>query len=166
MHEEWSEGLDGDNPRYVERVWPAGWLWIVALGMAGSWGVAVGAAVTHAAGWASFALAMALAVVGLIRGATVLRVDDRVFRAGRARLPLRFVGRVAPLDEAQSRSARGPKADISGYFALRTLATRTSVMVEVTDEDDPHSTWLVSTRRPVELARAIAAGRDAAKGDD
>ena len=36
---------------------------------------------------------------------------DRVFRAGRARLPLRYVGRIAPLDTAQSRDARGRLAD-------------------------------------------------------
>jgi hypothetical protein len=36
---------------------------------------------------------------------------------------------------------------------------RTAVRVEVLDPADPTPYWLVSTRRPDELAAAIAAGR-------
>jgi hypothetical protein len=97
-----------------------------------------------------------------VRGATKIHVDDRVFRAGRARLPLQHVGRVASLDAEKSRAARGPQADRTGHYALRTIATNLSVLVEVTDPKDPHGTWLVSTRNPDALARAIADGRDRA----
>ena len=88
-------------------------------------------------------------------------VDDRVFRAGRARLPLRHVGRIAPLDTEQTRDARGRLADPAAYLCLRSWTSRT-VLVEVEDPDDPHPYWLVSTRRGHDLAPVLAAARDAA----
>jgi hypothetical protein len=92
----------------------------------------------------------------------VVVVDDLVLRAGRARLPLRHVARVATFDAQRTREARGPQADPRAYLCLRGWI-RTSVLVEVDDPDDPHPYWLVSTRRPRDLAPVLAAARDAAR---
>lgn len=156
----WSEGQDWGAADFTERVWPAWWMWPLTVFFTGSLAVAYGAALGAGAGWAVLIGTTTLSYVGLFRGAPVLRVDQRVFRAGRARLPLEFVGRVASLTAEQSRAARGPKADASAHFVLRTAATGLTVIVEVTDPEDPHGSWLVSTRHPDQLARAIAAGRD------
>ena len=52
-------------------------------------------------------------------------------RAGHAQLPLTAVGEVAALDEAQTRSLRGPRADPAAYLLIRPYL-RQSVYVEVT----------------------------------
>lgn len=151
----WSEGRDGEQPRYAERLLPPWWLWLVVAGFGASLGVAYGYALGRTAGIVVAAAAIALGCVGLIASAPLVRVDERVFRAGRARLPLHHVGRVAALDPATSREARGVELDPAAHTLLRTLSSDRLVIVEVTDQRDPHPYWLVSSRRPDELARVL-----------
>ncbi len=83
-------------------------------------------------------------------------------RAGRARLPLAAVGEVTALDEAQTRSLRGPRGDPAAFLLTRPYL-RQAVYVEVTRPGAPY--WLVSTRHPAELAAAINGSRPAARAD-
>jgi hypothetical protein len=156
------EGVDGVRVDYRERVSAPWWMWVVTVLLTGSLGVAYGYPLGRAAGVVSFVVAQGLASWWLLATAPLVVVDDRVFRAGRARLPLRFVGRVAPLDPAQTREARGTLADPAAYLCLRGWVTR-SVLVEVDDPDDPHPYWLVSTRHGHALATALAPARDRAR---
>jgi hypothetical protein len=102
-----------------------------------------------------------------------------------ARLPLDAVGEVSALDEAQTRSLRGPRGDPAAFLMLRPYL-RHAVYVEVARPgaetrqarrrlrvrglrlrvevtrpvlDSPY--WLVCTRHPVELAAAINGARAA-----
>jgi hypothetical protein len=56
-------------------------------------------------------------------------------RAGYAQLPLTAIGEVTALDEAQTRSLRGPRADPAAYLMIRPYLRR-SVYVEVTRAAD------------------------------
>jgi hypothetical protein len=153
------EGVDGSVVAYRERLhapWP---VWVVALVLAGSLGVAYGFPLGPLAGAAAFAVVMALAALLLLGTAPVVVVDDLVLRAGRARLPLRYAGRIAPLDVAQTREVRGPRADPAAYLCTRGWIS-SSILVEVDDPDDPHPYWLVSTRHGERLAPVLAAARD------
>ena len=156
------EGIDGTRVAYRERVHAPWWLWVVTVLLTGSLGVAYGYPLGRTAGVISFVVAQGLVAWLLIATAPVVVVDDVVFRAGRARLPLRYAGRIAPLDPAQTRDARGRLADPQAYLCLRGWVTR-SVLVEVDDPDDPHPYWLVSTRHGHELAAALASARDVAR---
>lgn len=158
-----AEGIDGTVTAYRERVhapWP---IWVLVLALTASLGVAYGARLGALVGVVTFAVAQGLVTWWLVATAPLVAVDDRVFRAGRARLPLRHVGRIAPLDAAQSRDARGRLADPAAYLCLRSW-TSCTVLVEVEDPEDPHPYWLVSTRRGHDLALALAAARDSALG--
>jgi hypothetical protein len=157
------EGLDGTAVAYRERVHAPLWLWLLGTVLTASLGVAYGYRLGTAAGLGAFVLAQALFSWWLVATAPLVVVDDLVFRAGRARLPLCHVGRIAPLDIAQTRDARGRLADPAAYLCLRSWTSR-SVLVEVEDPDDPHPYWLVSTRRGHDLAPVLAAARDAAAG--
>ncbi len=53
----------------------------------------------------------------------------------------------------------GPEADARAYLLLRPYLKR-AVRVEITDPADPAPYWLVSSRRPEELARAVQALSD------
>ncbi len=158
-----AEGVDGSDVAYRERVhapWP---VWLVTLVMTASLGIAYGYRLGALVGIAFFLAPQALAAWWLLGTAPLVVVDDRVFRAGRARLPLRHVGRIAPLDPDQTREARGTLADPAAYLCTRGWTSH-SVLVEVDDPDDPHPYWLVSTRHGHDLAPILAAARDAARG--
>lgn len=125
-------------------------------------------------------------LVGLLLnwGRLSVEVSGGELRAGQARLPLTAVGEVTALDEAQTRSLRGPRADPAAYLMIRPYL-RQSVYVEVTSHQPgaaPSSSrqgwgsrqaslaaaapyWLVCTRHPAELAAAINGARPAARAD-
>jgi hypothetical protein len=156
-----AEGLDGTTVAYRERVHAPLWLWLLGTVLTASLGVAYGYRLGQLAGAVTFVVAQTLFSWWLVATAPLVVVDDLVFRAGRARLPLRYVGRIAPLDTAQTRDARGRLADPAAYLCLRSWVSQ-SVLVEVEDAEDPHPYWLVSTRRGHDLAPVLAAARDAA----
>ena len=150
----WPEGQDGQAPAYRERLrapWPA---WVFGTAMALSLGVAYGYAITVPWGIATWLVTQALVVWVLVTTSPAVRVDERVLRAGRARLPLRYVGRLRPLDAATARRLRGVDSDASAYLCVRSWVPR-ALLVEVSDPADPHPYWLVSSRHPDRLAGAI-----------
>lgn len=157
-----AEGVDGAVVAYRERLHAPWWVWALGTVMTASLGVAYGFRLGLLPGLVTFVVAQALLAALLVTTAPVVVVDDRVLRAGRARLPLRHVARVATFDAERTREARGAKADPRAYLCLRGWI-RTSVLVEVDDPDDPHPYWLVSSRHPRELAPVLAAARDAAR---
>jgi hypothetical protein len=61
-----------------------------------------------------------------------------------------------PLDREATRLLAGRDADARAFLLLRPYLKR-SVRIEVTDPEDPAPYWLVSTRRPEELAGALVA---------
>lgn len=89
-------------------------------------------------------------------GAAKVQVSGGELRAGRAHIPLSYVGSVTPLDAEQTRRLAGMEADARAYLLLRPYLRR-AVRVEITDPADPTPYWLVSTRRPAQLAAALAA---------
>lgn len=151
----WPEGRDGNNPTFVERLRPSIWAWLVPLGAAVALALAYSVALGPIGALITFAIVLALGAFVLLRTVAVVRVDDRVFRAGRARLPLEYVGRVRPLDEADAARMRSSGANAAAFYLLRVGYARTAIAVEVTDPHDPHPFWVVSTRRPEALASAI-----------
>jgi hypothetical protein len=103
-------------------------------------------------------------------GSVRLVVTDQVFRAGRAQIPVTWLADPRPLDGQETWRAAGPGADARAWLVLRPYLRR-SVMVQVTDPADPAPYWLVSTRRPGQLAAALsavvpgsAAGEDRGRG--
>lgn len=76
-------------------------------------------------------------------------------QVGRARIEAEHLGRVEALDADQTRRAAGREADARAFLMIRPYLKR-AVRVQITDAADPAPYWLVSTRRPEELAGAIA----------
>lgn len=148
------EGTDGLAPIYLERVWPAPGMWAFMLLMTASLGIAYAQPFGVSAGIATFLLTSVAVVIGLMVNAPVIRVDERVLRVGRARLPLHFVGQFRIMNAAESKSPRDSNAHTDAYFLLRP-GIKSSVMVEVIDTSDPHPYWQFSTRHPDELVLAL-----------
>lgn len=150
----WHEGQDGHAPHYAERLWPAWWVWLLVPVLVSVLAIAYGAAYDPVWGWTIEVAGTASIWVLLALTTPLIRVDDRVFRAGAARLPLWAVGKATPMsrDDVRTHLRTG---DARTYLLIRTWATAGAVLVEVTDPEDPHPAWLVSTRHPQTLAEAL-----------
>lgn len=94
------------GPTYRELLLPPWWMWGVVALFVVSVAVAYGFALGTTAGFVA-ALVVGAAAAALLFATTVtVGVDECVVRAGRARLPLAFVGRVEVLDKQASARAR------------------------------------------------------------
>ena len=150
-----TEGVDGKNPVFQERLWPSLGMWMFAFIMTSSLGIAYGQAYGSERGLV-VAIAATLAVaIGIVVNTPLIQIDELNFRAGRARLPLQYVGKVQKLDEQQSRRARSTDANSNAHFQLRG-GIKATVIIEVTDPTDPHPYWQVSSRKPDSLIAALA----------
>jgi len=140
---------------YRERLWaPFGW-WAVPTVLVSTAGVAVGYPLGLAAGAATFALLEGLTIWLLLSAAAVIRVADGILLAGRAHLPLTVVSDVRALDAGAAARLRGVDADARAYLLLRPWV-QAAVRVDLDDPADPTPYWYLSTRRPDELAAALA----------
>jgi len=142
---------------YDERLHvPLRW-WVQAtMFLASIWLAFVVALPTTVAWAATGVLAVGVVALYLGYGAARVRVEGGVLHAGRAHIPATMLASPTPLDREQTRLLAGRDANAHAYHLLRPYLKR-SVRVEVTDPADPAPYWLVSTRRPEELAGAIAA---------
>lgn len=148
--------MDTASPtHYRERLSvPIRW-WAQGTMLVASLWLAVIVAVPGAVAWAVTGAAVALmATLFLTYGAALVSVEDGWFRAGRARVELRFVGEVVPLDAEATRLVAGRDADARAYLLLRPYRKK-AVKVSLNDPADPTPYWLVSTRRPDALAAAL-----------
>jgi len=149
-----TEGVDGKIPVFQERLWPSLGMWVFAFIMTTSLGIAYSQAYGKDLGFI-VAITTTLAVaIGLIVNTPLIQVDELNLRVGRARLPLEYVGKIQILDDVQSRRARSTDANSNAHFQLRG-GIKGSVLVEVTDPQDPHPYWQVSTRKPDVLVAAL-----------
>lgn len=149
------------RPAYAERLDLPWWLWLAGLVAAALLAVEIWMGASGVRAWLPFAVLLPVTAAGLwwlgrIRVAVVdaeLRVDD-------ARLPVRFVADVVPLDAAGRREVLGVGSDPLAFVVQRPWIGG-AVQVVLDDPADPTPFWVVSTRRPVELAEAVLAARDA-----
>ena len=91
-------------------------------------------------------------------GAARISVRDGVLTAGRARIPVAYVGGVDALDAAGTRLLAGREADARAYLLIRPYLRR-SVRVDIADPADPTPYWLLTTRHPDQLAAALSSAR-------
>lgn len=142
-------------PVYRERLWPPVRWWLL-----GALGVVVvtvflGAALPPLAVAALGAVLLVALGAALLAHAAEIVVDAHGLQAGRATLPWWALGEVSALDRGAAAHLRGPGADRRSYLLLRGYVAL-AVRVELTDPADPTPYWYVSTRRPAELAAALA----------
>lgn len=143
-----------DRPAVSERLHagPMGWVTVAGLAVMAAialFPVATGAAVAGAL------VTFAAGAVVLVRTAPLVEVSGGELRAGPAHLPLDRVGAVQVLEGDALRHALGPGLDARAYVCLRGWI-HTAVRVELDDPLDPTPYWIVSTRRPAQLAAALA----------
>jgi hypothetical protein len=146
-----------DAAPYDERLGvPLRW-WVQGVMLVATLWLALVVALPGALAWTFSGIALALLAALLVSyGSPHLTVRDGWFRAGRARIEAVHLGAVAALDAEEARRVAGREADARAYLLLRPYLKR-AVKVEITDPADPAPYWLVSSRRPDELASALTA---------
>ena len=155
-----------DPAEYAERLSVPWWLWPVGLGVAM---LASAEIFLGAYGWwalAPYLVLLPLTGFGLWRAGRLriavrageLLVDD-------AHLPLRYVADVGVLDAAGKRAALGTRNDPLAFVVQRPWVPG-AVLVILDDPADPTPYWVVSSRHPERLARAIRAARAGAGDSD
>jgi hypothetical protein len=144
-----------DATAYQERLGvPLRW-WVQGTMLVASLWLALIVAIPGPVAWACSAGALALLAALLFSfGNARVSVDHGWLRAGRARIEAEHLGEVSALDAEETRRVAGPEADARAYLLLRPYLKR-AIRVEITDPADPAPYWLVSSRHPDELAKAV-----------
>jgi hypothetical protein len=142
---------------YRERLWASVWFFLAtALVIPAS--LLVFFPISAGVGIAVAILLYAGCVAVLIVNSAVLLVTTEAFHAGRARLPIQFVGAVTAYREPDATVQRGAQLDARAWPLIRGWVSPV-VRVTVTDHDDPTPYWLVSTRHPEKLVEALETAR-------
>ncbi|GAA1155414.1 DUF3093 domain-containing protein [Nocardioides aquiterrae] len=145
------------TPAYAERLGvPLRW-WVQGTMLVATLWLAVVVALPAPAAWIVTLVALGLMAFLLVAiGSARIVVSDGEFRAGRAHIGAEHLGTATALDAEETRRTAGVDADARAYLLLRPYLKR-AVKVEITDPADPAPYWLVATRHPEELARALTA---------
>lgn len=150
------------EPSYHEKLRTPWWWYAVAIGIA-----AIFAAEFHVAGlrltdWIPWGTLLPLSVLFVWRlGRTnleIVRGELRIVGAKNAHLPLRYVTGSIALDKLTLRRVVGREGDPEAFVSLRPWIGP-GVQVWIDDEDDPTPYWLISSRHPDELVRALRSAR-------
>lgn len=140
---------------YSERLWPSPWLFAVLLL------IIPATTLTIMPINQSLAVPIAIVLYAIITASLVLmspliRVKDGVLSAGRANVPVKFIGALVELDDSSLRKLIGPDADARAYLLVRGYIHR-GVKFTLTDTNDPTPYWVITTRKPQTLIAAVQA---------
>jgi len=137
-------------------------MWLFALAGAGLAAAEVFLGAAGMATWVPYAVLTPLALGGLAwLGRIQVAVVDDELRVDDARLPVRHIDSVTVLGAAAKRDLLGPHAQQYAFVIQRPWISG-AVQVHLADPADPTPYWLVSSRRPADLAEAVRAARDLA----
>lgn len=139
---------------YRERLWASVWVYLTtALVIPAS--LLVFLPINFTAG-VIVAIALYAGCVGvLIATSPVVEVSSEQLTAGRARLPIAFIGEVTGHSGEEATLQRGQKLDARAWLMIRGWVSPV-LRIELTDAKDPTPYWLVSTRQPAAMVAAIA----------
>nr|WP_314844280.1 DUF3093 domain-containing protein [uncultured Microbacterium sp.] len=146
------------RPRYRERLSPSLWL-LVTIALAGPMVALIFVPIGSTVALITGAAVSALLVVGSIAVTPVVAVQGDVLRAGRAHIDCHHLGEPVVLEGAAAREARGPGLPARGWHLIRG-GIDGAVVVPNIDQDDPVTTWTISSRTPDRLAAAIRAAQN------
>ncbi len=151
-----------EAPAYLERLRLTWWMWPVALVVVAILAVEVLLGFHSLPTWVPFAVLIPLTAAGMLRSGRIrVAVADGEFQVDDARLPVSVIKDVVALDSEGKREALGVGAHPLAFVIQRPWVGP-AVQVLLDDPADPTPYWVISTRRPVELATALLAARSAA----
>jgi hypothetical protein len=142
---------------YRERLWATPWLFISTLLVIPAV-ILVFAPINLAVGIVLGIAFYVAFVVFLLATAPTIRVTKEELVAGRASIPLRFIGEPRAFRGDAAVLERGQRLDARAWLLIRGWV-KPVVKIPVLDADDPTPYWLLSTRNPDRLVRVLDEAR-------
>ncbi len=88
--------------------------------------------------------------------APVIKVGNSNLVVGRAEIPRNLLGRIEEIGKDQIFSERGPNLDPAAFRVFQGTV-KTAVKIALNDPNDPTPYWIISTRKPAQLAESLRA---------
>jgi hypothetical protein len=88
--------------------------------------------------------------------APVIEVGEENLRVGAAQIPRKLLGPTSEIYKDTIFHERGPGLDPSSYKVFQGTV-KTAIKIAIEDPEDPTPYWIVSTRKPAELATVLRA---------
>ena len=143
----------GTHVVYQERIRPSPGMWILIAVAAASTALMV-LPVWRLGTIILPLISFALLAWWLVSLTLTIIVTERQLFVGEAHIDRRFVPGAAAYDAAAAQKARGTDLDARAFLKIRPWG-KPAVRIDLADEDDPTPYWLVSSRRPEQLAEAL-----------
>ncbi len=105
-------------------------------------GLIIGSVLVLAIWWAMFFLS------------PVIRVREKSLSVGVVSIPRSLLGRIEVIAKDQIFQERGPKLEPAAFKVFQGTV-KTAVKIEISDPSDPTPYWIISTRKPIQLASAL-----------
>ena len=150
---------DGATGTYRESLRTPWWWYLVAVGVA-----CLLAAEFHISGlrltdWIPYCTLVPLAIALVWwMGRSSLEIVGGELRIRGAHLPLRYVSGAVALDGPTLRRVVGREGDPAAFVSIRPWIGP-GVQVWIDDAEDPTPYWIVSSRNPDRVVKAVRAGR-------
>jgi hypothetical protein len=138
---------------FRERLWAAPWLYIATALIIPAC-LLVFAPINFTVGIISAVVLYGAFVWMLIASAPSIEVTEETLSAGRARIERTMLGNALAFTDDEATLQRGQRLDARAWLLIRGWV-KPVVKVAVLDPNDPAPYWLLSTRRPDELARVL-----------
>ncbi len=144
-----------DEPVFRERLLPPWWIVAIGFALVSMVAIAYGAALSAPVGW--LILAGGAGTVSWLLWVTspLIEVTETHLVAGRAALPRTSIASALALTGELARAERAPTADARRFILLRPWRATTACLVTLNDQADPHPAWLLTSRTPDRLVRAL-----------
>ncbi|WP_433791653.1 DUF3093 domain-containing protein [Actinoplanes sp. CA-252034] len=140
---------------HQERLRLPWWAWPAALLAGAILATELMLGVPEVPVWLPYAVVVPLGLLVLLPlNRLLVEVTPDEFRVDDARLPVEFISAVVALDAAGKREALGVGSHPLAFVVQRAWIGP-AVQVLLDDPADPTPFWVVSTRRPVELATTL-----------
>jgi hypothetical protein len=94
--------------------------------------------------------------VALFFLAPVIQVGSSHLTVARAKIPMNLLGNIEEIAKDQIFSERGPKLDPAAHKVFQGTV-KTAIKITVNDPNDPTPYWIISTRKPAQLAEVLRA---------
>lgn len=88
--------------------------------------------------------------------APVIKVGKTTFSVGGASIPRVLLGKIDEIGKDQIFEERGPKLDPAAFKVFQGTV-KTAIKVSIKDTSDPTPYWIISTRKPGQLATVLKA---------
>ncbi|GAA2863083.1 hypothetical protein Acy02nite_52900 [Actinoplanes cyaneus] len=149
------EPADRTAHNYRERLGLPWWAWPLSLVTGAIVATELTLGVPGLPAWLPYVVLLPLSLLLILPlGRLRVAVQDGEFLVDDARLPVSVISGVVALDAAGKREALGVGAHPHSFVVQRPWIG-TAVQVLLDDPADPTPFWVVSTRRPVELATTL-----------